>query len=36
MSLTVVDNVLTFSIQVSYLVVIAVIFVLLTLYNKRK
>ncbi len=36
MSLTVVDNILTFSIQIPYLIVIAVIIVLFMLYTKKK
>ncbi len=36
MSLTVVNNVLTLNIQVSYLVIIIVIWVILTLFNRRK
>jgi hypothetical protein len=36
MTLTVLDNILTFTIQIPYLIVIAIIIVLYMLYSKRK
>src|SRR5450631_3623975 len=36
MTLTVLDNILTFTIQIPYLIVIAIIIVLVMLYSKRK